>query len=74
MFKMDIQKDLLYVARETLPKVMWWPVWEGSLGENGYMHMYGWVPSLLTWNYHNMLIGYTPKHNKKFSLKKVWSQ
>ena len=41
MFKMDIQKDLLYVACETLPKVMWWPVWEGSLGENGYMHMYG---------------------------------
>ena len=26
--------------------------WEGSLGENGYMHMYGWVPLLSTWKYH----------------------
>ena len=28
-------------------------VWmEGSLGENGYMSMYGWDPMLSTWNYH----------------------
>ena len=32
---------------------MWEPGWEGSLGENGYMYMYGWVPALPTWNYHN---------------------
>ena len=25
---------------------------EGSLGENGYMSMYGWDPMLYTWNYH----------------------
>ena len=24
----------------------------GGLGENGYMYMYGWVPSLFSWNYH----------------------
>ena len=29
------------------------PGWEESLGETGYMYMYGWVPSLFTWNYHN---------------------
>ena len=28
-------------------------LWEGSLGEDGYMYMYGWVPSQFTWNYHN---------------------
>ena len=33
---------------------MWQPGWEGSLGENGYMYMYGWVPSLFTWNYHSI--------------------
>ena len=25
----------------TLLNVMWQPGWEGGLGENGYMHMYG---------------------------------
>ena len=25
---------------------------EESLGENGYVYMYGWIPSLFTWNYH----------------------
>ena len=28
---------------------------EGSLGENGYMCMCGWVPSLFTWNYHHIV-------------------
>ena len=32
---------------------MWQPGWEGGLGESAYMYMYGWVPSLFTWNYHN---------------------
>ena len=27
----------------------------GVLGENGYMYMYGWVPSPSTWNYHNIV-------------------
>ena len=34
---------------------MWQPGWEQSLGENGYMYMYGWVPSLFTWNSHNIV-------------------
>ena len=29
--------------------------WEGSLGENGYMYMYGCVPSLFKRNYHNIV-------------------
>ena len=33
----------------------WRPEWEGSLGGNGYMYMYGWVPLLSTWNYHNIV-------------------
>ena len=31
------------------------PGWEGSLGENEYMYMYGWVALLCTWNYHNIV-------------------
>ena len=30
----------------TLLNVMWQPGWEGSLGENRYRCMYGWVPLL----------------------------
>ena len=33
-------KDLLN-SNGTLPNVMWQPGWEGCLGENGYMYMYG---------------------------------
>ena len=29
--------------------------WEQSLGENGYVYMYGWVSLLSTWNYHNIV-------------------
>ena len=29
--------------------------WEDSLGENGYMYMYGWVPSWFPWNYQNIV-------------------
>ena len=47
------------------------PGWERSLGEYGYVHMYGWVPSLFTWNYqHCSLIGYTLIQNKMFKKKK----
>ena len=35
------------------------------LGENGYMDMHGWVPSLFTWNYHNTFMGYTPNTKLK---------
>ena len=48
---------------------MWQPGWEGSLGENGYMFMYGWVlccpPEATT----TLLIGYTPIKNKKLKKK-----
>ena len=36
------------IAWGTLLNVMWQPGWEGSLGENGYVHMYSRVPSLCT--------------------------
>ena len=29
------------MAQGTLLNIMWQPGWEGSLGENGYMYMYG---------------------------------
>ena len=28
---------------------------EGILEENGYMYMYGWVPLLSAWDYHNIV-------------------
>ena len=34
---------------------MWYPGGEGSLGENGYIYMCGWVSLLSTWNYHNIV-------------------
>ena len=39
-------------SQGTLLSVMWKPGREGSLGENGYMYMHGWVPLLFTGNYH----------------------
>ena len=48
---------------------MWQPGWEGSLGENGCMTMYDWVPSLFAWNYHSMVNQLYPIQNKK--LKKI---
>ena len=53
MFKMDNKHHC--VAQETLFNVIWQPGWEGSLGENGYMYVYGRVSSLFTWNYLNMV-------------------
>ena len=45
---------------------MWQPESERVLVENGHMYMYGWVPLLFTWNYHNIVISYPPIQNKKF--------
>ena len=39
------------IAQGTLLNVIWQPGWEGSLGENGYVYLYGWVALLCTWNY-----------------------
>ena len=41
---------------------------EGSLGENDYMHMYGWIPLLFTWKYHNIVIWFSSVQ----SLSRVW--
>jgi len=35
--------------------VLWQSRWERTLKENGYMYLYGWAPSLFTWNYHNIV-------------------
>ena len=40
-----------------------------DLGENGYMFMYGWVPSLFTWNYHNIVNRLYPNIKKKVQNK-----
>ena len=40
-FKWITNKALLYIAQGTLLDDRWQPGWEGSLGENGYMYMYG---------------------------------
>ena len=49
---------------------MWQSGWEGSLGENGYMSMYGWNPLLFTWNYHNIDHWLYPIQNRKLKNKK----
>ena len=50
-----ITKKSYCIAQGTLLNVMWQPGWEESLGENGYMYMYGWVSLLSTWNYHDIV-------------------
>ena len=42
-------------AQGTLLNVTWQPGCKGSLGENGYMYVYVWAPSLSTWNHHNIV-------------------
>ena len=45
--------------------------WMGvGLGENGYMCMYGWVPALFTWNYHNTVNWLYPSTKCVCCLKK----
>ena len=41
VFKVDNQKGSTNIAHGSLLNVMCQPGWEGSLGENGYMYMYG---------------------------------
>ena len=47
------------------------PGWEGSLGENGYMYIYGWVLLLFTWNYHNIVNWLYPNTKLKVKKKKT---
>ena len=44
--------------------VMCQPGWDGILEKNGHMYMYGWVPLLFIWNYHNIVNRIYP--NTKF--------
>ena len=53
---MDNQQGPICITHGSLLSVMWQFEWEGSLGKNGYMYMYGWVPSLST--IATLLIGY----------------
>ena len=55
IFKVDNTTQTYCIAHGTQLNVMWQPGLEESLGENEYMYMYGWVPSLFTWNYHNIV-------------------
>ena len=55
-FKWITNRDLPCIEHGTLLlKVTWQPGWEGSLGANGHMCIYGWVPSLFTWNHHKIV-------------------
>ena len=46
-------------------KLMWQPGWEGIVSENGYMYMYGCVPSLFPGSYQNSVNPLYPSKNKK---------
>ena len=63
-------KDLLD-STGTLLNVTWQPGWEGSLGENGYVFMYGWVPSCLPETITTLIISYTPIQSKKLKNKSL---
>ena len=55
------QRSLLNVMRQSGG--------EGSLGENGYMCICGWVPSLFTWNYHHIVNQLYPNRKLKVFIK-----
>ena len=42
---------------------MWQPGWEGCLGENGFMHIYGWVPFPKPETITILLVGHIPIQN-----------
>ena len=52
---MDNQQKAYCIAQVTMLNVLCQPEWEGVLSEKGYIYMYGWVPSLFTCNYHNIV-------------------
>ena len=65
-------QGLLYSTGDSV-HVMWPPGWEGSLGEKGYVKLYGWVALLSTWNYHIVNWLYPNiKKKKKEVLKAFW--
>ena len=42
-------------------------------GKNGYMYMYNWVPSLLTWNYHNTVNRLSVQFSCSVLSNSLWS-
>ena len=53
-FKWIINRDLLYSIWNSVQCYV--PAWMGEeFGENGCVYMYGWIPSLFTWNYLNIV-------------------
>ena len=58
--KVKRKMGLYCIAQGTLLNVVWQSGWEGSLGENGYMYMYGWVPCCSSETITTLLISYTP--------------
>ena len=72
-------RDLL-IAQRTLLKVLWQPGQEWSLRENGSVYVFGSVPSLFTWNYHNIvypntkILWLTKIQNKILSLECICGQ
>jgi len=53
-WKYITNKDLLYSTGNSAQCYVA-AGWKGSLSENGYSYMYGWIPSPLTWTYHNIV-------------------
>ena len=49
-------------AQGTLFNILWQPGWEGSLGENGYLYTFGWVPSLFTYTHPPCCVLLPPWH------------
>ena len=54
----DIQSQVncfLKDSSKLLEWLMWQPGWDGNSGDKGYICMSGWVPSLFTWDYHDIV-------------------
>ena len=62
-------KDLLYSTWNSAQ--CYAAAWmRGDLGENRYMYTHGWVPSLCTWNYPNIINQLSPNTKEKVFLKR----
>ena len=66
---MTIFKILDLFCQTALQKGYAW-----DLGENGYMFMYGWIPSMFTWNYHSIVHQLNPNVKQKVKKKKIPEQ
>ena len=74
-----LQTRTCCIAHGTLFSVMWQPGQERSLGENGCMYMYGWVPFFFffsdsfIWNYQDIVNQLYPNTIKSLT-EKIWLQ